>query len=58
MHHNHLNEVRESGCHDGGRVPHYPKNVTLSQEQRYQNVRIIAVYQTDQVPVVPQAPRG
>jgi outer membrane protein OmpA-like peptidoglycan-associated protein len=35
-----------------------PKNVTLSQEQRYQNVRIIAVYQTDQVPVVPQAPRG
>jgi hypothetical protein len=32
--------------------------VTLSQEQRYQNVRIIAVYQTDQVPVVPQAPRG
>ena len=35
-----------------------PKHVTLSQEQRYQNVRIIAVYQTDQVPVVPQAPRG
>jgi outer membrane protein OmpA-like peptidoglycan-associated protein len=35
-----------------------PKNVTLSQEQRYQNVRIIAVYQTDQVPVVPQAPKG
>jgi outer membrane protein OmpA-like peptidoglycan-associated protein len=35
-----------------------PKNVSLSQEQRYQNVRIIAVYQTDQVPVVPQAPRG
>jgi hypothetical protein len=35
-----------------------PKNVTLSQEQRYQNVRIIAVYQTDQVPVVPQAPQG
>jgi outer membrane protein OmpA-like peptidoglycan-associated protein len=30
-----------------------PKNVTLSQEQRYQNVRIIAVYQTNQVPVVP-----
>jgi outer membrane protein OmpA-like peptidoglycan-associated protein len=35
-----------------------PKNVTLSQEQRYQNVRIVAVYQTDQVPVLPQAPRG
>jgi outer membrane protein OmpA-like peptidoglycan-associated protein len=35
-----------------------PKNVTLSQEQRYQNVRIVAVYQTDQVPVVPQAPKG
>jgi outer membrane protein OmpA-like peptidoglycan-associated protein len=34
-----------------------PKNVALSQEQRYQNVRIIAVYQTDQVPVVPQAPQ-
>jgi hypothetical protein len=35
-----------------------PKNVTLTQEQLYQNVRIMAVYQTDQVPVVPQAPRG
>ena len=35
-----------------------PKHVTLTQEQRYQNVRIIAVYQTDQVPVVPQAPRS
>ena len=33
-----------------------PKNVTLTQEQRYQNVRIIAVYQTDQVPVVPAGP--
>jgi hypothetical protein len=35
-----------------------PKNVPLTQEQRYQNVRIIAVYQTDQVPVVPAAPRS
>jgi outer membrane protein OmpA-like peptidoglycan-associated protein len=35
-----------------------PKNVTLSQEQRYQNVRIVAVYDTDQVPVTPAAPRG
>jgi outer membrane protein OmpA-like peptidoglycan-associated protein len=33
-----------------------PKNVPLTQEQRYQNVRIIAVYQTNQVPVVPAAP--
>ena len=35
-----------------------PKNTPLSAEQRYQNVRIIAVYQTDQVPVVPTAPRS
>jgi outer membrane protein OmpA-like peptidoglycan-associated protein len=35
-----------------------PKNVPMSEEQRYQNVRIIAVYQTDQVPVVPTAPRS
>jgi outer membrane protein OmpA-like peptidoglycan-associated protein len=35
-----------------------PKNIPLSAEQRYQNVRIIAVYQTDQVPVLPAAQRG
>jgi outer membrane protein OmpA-like peptidoglycan-associated protein len=35
-----------------------PKNATLTVDQRYQNVRIIAVYQTDQVPVVPAAPRS
>jgi outer membrane protein OmpA-like peptidoglycan-associated protein len=35
-----------------------PKNVPLSQEQRYQNVRIVAVYQTDQVPVLPAAQRS
>jgi outer membrane protein OmpA-like peptidoglycan-associated protein len=35
-----------------------PKNVPLTQEQRYQNVRIIAVFQTDQVPVVPAAARS
>jgi hypothetical protein len=30
-----------------------PKNVNLTQEQRYQNVRIIAaVYDTDQIPVL------
>lgn len=34
-----------------------PKNVPLSEEQRYQNVRIIAVYQTDQVPVLPGGTR-
>jgi outer membrane protein OmpA-like peptidoglycan-associated protein len=35
-----------------------PKQATLSQEQRYQNVCIVAVYETDQVPVLPQAPRS
>ena len=35
-----------------------PKNVAMSEEQRYQNVRIVAVYQTDQVPVLPTAPRS
>ena len=35
-----------------------PKNIPLSAEQRYQNVRIIAVYQTDQVPVLPAAQRS
>src|SRR5262245_34377234 len=32
-----------------------PKNVTLQEDQRYQNVRIIAVYQTDQIPGLPAA---
>ena len=32
-----------------------PKNVTLQEDQRYQNVRIIAVYQTDQIPGLPSA---
>jgi len=27
-----------------------PKNTTLQEDQRYQNVRIIAVYETDQIP--------
>jgi hypothetical protein len=35
-----------------------PKHATLSQEQRYENVRIIVVYQTDQVPVLPAAQRS
>jgi hypothetical protein len=30
-----------------------PKNVTLQEDQRYQNVRIIAVYETDQIPRLP-----
>ena len=30
-----------------------PKNVTLQEDQRYQSVRIIAVYETDQVPTLP-----
>lgn len=29
-----------------------PKNVNLSEDQRYQNVRIIAVYETDQIPAL------
>ena len=29
-----------------------PKNVSLTAEQRYQNVRIIAVYETDQIPAL------
>jgi outer membrane protein OmpA-like peptidoglycan-associated protein len=30
-----------------------PKNVTLQEDQRYQSVRIIAVYETSQIPKVP-----
>lgn len=32
-----------------------PKNVSLQEDQRYQNVRIIAVYQTNQIPGLPSA---
>ena len=35
-----------------------PKNATMTVDQRYQNVCIIAVYQTDQVPVVSSATRS
>lgn len=35
-----------------------PRGATLTVDQRYQNVRIIAVYQTDQVPVLPAAQRS
>ena len=35
-----------------------PKGAALTVDQRYQNVRIIAVYQTDQVPVLPAAQRS
>ena len=31
-----------------------PKDASLQVDQRYQNVRIIAVYQTDQVPLLPE----
>jgi len=29
-----------------------PKNVSLQEDQRYQNVRIIAVYDTNQIPTL------
>jgi hypothetical protein len=29
-----------------------PKNVTLQKDQRYQNVRTIAVYDTNQIPAL------
>jgi outer membrane protein OmpA-like peptidoglycan-associated protein len=35
-----------------------PKDANLSVEQRYQNVRIVAVYDTNQVPILPTAPKG
>jgi hypothetical protein len=35
-----------------------PKGAPLTVDQRYQNVRIIAVYQIDQVPVLPAAQRS
>jgi outer membrane protein OmpA-like peptidoglycan-associated protein len=35
-----------------------PKQAPLTQEQRYQNVRIIAVYDTDQVPQLPAAAKS
>ena len=35
-----------------------PKGATLTVDQRYQNVRLVAVYQTDQVPVLPAAQRS
>jgi hypothetical protein len=33
-------------------------NVTLTEEQRYQKVRIMAAYDTNQVPQRPAAPKG
>jgi outer membrane protein OmpA-like peptidoglycan-associated protein len=35
-----------------------PKDANLTVEQRYQNVRIVAVYDTNQVPVLPAAPKS
>jgi outer membrane protein OmpA-like peptidoglycan-associated protein len=35
-----------------------PKDASLTVEQRYQNVRIVAVYDTDQVPALPAPPKS
>ena len=35
-----------------------PKDASLTVDQRYQNVRIVAVYDTNQVPVLPAAPKS
>jgi len=35
-----------------------PKGASMSVEERYQNVRIVAVYDTNQVPVLPAAPKS
>jgi outer membrane protein OmpA-like peptidoglycan-associated protein len=35
-----------------------PKGASLAVDERYQNVRIVAVYDTDQVPALPPAPRS
>lgn len=35
-----------------------PRDASLSVDQRYQNVRIIAVYETDQVPPLPEDVKG
>lgn len=35
-----------------------PKGASTTVEERYQNVRIVAVYNTNQVPVLPAAPKG
>ena len=34
------------------RIMYSPKNVSLQEDQRYQNVRIIAVYDTNQIPAL------
>jgi outer membrane protein OmpA-like peptidoglycan-associated protein len=35
-----------------------PKNVTMKEHQRYQHARIIAFYEMDQVPSLPEEPAG
>lgn len=35
-----------------------PKNVSLKEHGRYQNSRLIAVFETDQVPALPEEPAG
>lgn len=34
------------------------KDAAMKDDERYQNVRVIAVYETDQVPVLPEAPKN
>ncbi len=35
-----------------------PKNVTMKEHQRYQHTRIIAFYETDQIPQLPEEPKN
>ncbi len=35
-----------------------PKNVTLKEHQRYQHTRIIAFYETEQIPPLPEEPKA
>jgi outer membrane protein OmpA-like peptidoglycan-associated protein len=35
-----------------------PKSATPKTDEAYQNVRVIAVYETDQVPILPDAPKS
>ena len=35
-----------------------PQGASLTVDERYQNVRIVAIYDTDQVPVLPAAPKS
>lgn len=35
-----------------------PRNITMKEHERYQHTRIVAVYETDQVPALPEATEG